>query len=96
MSYVDDMKNKVKRAILIPEMESFADEEISLHIESCISLIISAGVSEDIAVSRNGLVDALVVIYCKTFFGFKNDGSVKELPSSFDMLLRQLCLTVGV
>jgi hypothetical protein len=31
----------------------------------------------------------------KTFYGFKNDGSAKELPKSFDMLVGQLALTKG-
>lgn len=86
--------NKVKKALLIPIEESYADEELLLHILSCKQLIKSTGVSEKVASSDNGLVEALILIYCKTFFGFKNDGSVKELPSSFDLLLRQLVLTV--
>jgi formyltetrahydrofolate synthetase len=53
-------------------------------------------VKDDVAYSENGLAEALVLIYCKTFYGFKNDGSVKELPSSFGFLLRQLALTSEV
>jgi len=41
------------------------------------------------------IVDSLILIYCKTFFGFKNDGSVKELPKSFEMLIKQLSFTKG-
>jgi len=88
------IKNKVKKALMIPQDENYADDEIELHIKSCQELIRSTGVSEDIACSENGIVEALVLIYCKTFYGFTNDGSVKELPPSFDFLLRQLVLTV--
>lgn len=94
MSDTKNIKNKVKKALMIPLDETYADEEIELHIKSCEHLITSTGVSEDIACSDDGLVEALVLIYCKTFYGFTNDGSVKELPSSFDFLLRQLVLTV--
>lgn len=88
------IKNKVKNALMIPLDEIYADDEIELHIKSCQQLIQSTGVSEDIACSDNGIVEALVLIYCKTFYGFTNDGSVKQLPPSFDFLLRQLVLTV--
>lgn len=94
MSDTKNIKNKVKKALMIPLVEVYADDEIELHIKSCQHLIISTGVSEDIARSDNGIVEALVLIYCKTFYGFNNDGSVKELPPSFDFLLRQLALTV--
>lgn len=89
------IKNKVKKALLIPLDETYADDEIELHIESCVRLIMSAGVSEAVARGEGGLVEAVILIYCKTFFGFKNDGSVKELPASFDFLLRQLVLEGG-
>jgi len=85
--------DKVKKSLMIPLEDSSADAEITLHINSCIRLILSVGVKEEVAYSDDGLVEALVLIYCKTFFGFTNDGSVKELPSSFDFLLRQLALT---
>lgn len=81
---------------MIPVDETYADDELNIHISSCRTLIVSVGVDKKIANSDNSLVEALIVIYCKTFFGFKNDGSVKELPSSFDMLLRQLALAVEV
>lgn len=85
---------KVKKALLIPSDETFADDEINLHIESCCQLLISMGVPSSIVLSDNSLVDALILIYVKTFFGFKADGSVKELPSNFDLLVRQLVLSV--
>jgi len=54
------------------------------------------GVADEIA-SAEGvpIVDSLILIYCKTFFGFKNDGSVKEIPKSFEMLVKQIALTKG-
>ncbi|MDL2292537.1 hypothetical protein LJC17_02995 [Acholeplasma sp. OttesenSCG-928-E16] len=87
--------DKVKRALMIPLSDNYADDELNLHISSCRQLLKTVGVSELIAEGDNSIVEALILIYCKTFFGFTNDGSVRELPSSFDMLLRQLALSVG-
>lgn len=85
---------KVKKALLIPKEETFADDEISLHINACEVLLATAGIPMSVCCSDNPLVEGLILIYVKTFFGFKNDGSVKELPSNFDILLRQLALTI--
>jgi len=87
---------RVKQALMISESDTFADDEISLHISSCESLLISAGISEELAKSDDSLVEGLILIYVKTYFGFKNDGSVKELPASFDFLVKQLVLTKGI
>lgn len=86
----------VKKALLIPPTETYADDELSSHIQGCRELLRSVGVAEEV-LSEEGspIVDSLILIYCKTLFGFKNDGSVKELPKSFDMLLSQLALTKG-
>ena len=86
----------VKKALLIPLTETYADEELLSHIEACKELLRSVGVADEI-VSAEGvpIVDSLILIYCKTLFGFKNDGSVKELPKSFEMLVKQLALTKG-
>ena len=89
------MLETVKKAMLIPEDEHYADVELVAYIDACKELIISAGVSETIVDAPHPAVVTLVVIYCKTFYGFKSDGSVKELPKSFDMLLRQLLPTKG-
>jgi formyltetrahydrofolate synthetase len=89
----EEIKNKVKKALMIPLEETYADDEIVLHIQSCKSTIRSAGVSADVVEADNGLVQALILIYCKTFYGFTNDGSVKELPESYYFLLRQLTLS---
>lgn len=86
----------VKRSMLIPLEETYADSELNSHIEACKELLISSGVAPTIVTDGTSpLVESLILIYCKTFFGFKNDGSVKELPKSFDMLLTQLALTKG-
>jgi hypothetical protein len=86
----------VKKALLIPIAETYADDELSSHIQSCKELLRSVGVAEEVLGEEGSpIVDSLILIYCKTFFGFKNDGSVKELPKSFDMLLKQLALTKG-
>ncbi len=84
----------VKKSLLIPIEETYADDELNIYIDACLSLILSTGVNPE-NIEDNPLTKSLVVIYCKTFFGFKTDGSVKELPRSFDMLLLQLSLTKG-
>ena len=94
--YLQKIKVSVKKSLMIPSDDLESDPELTLHINSCFSLIRSAGVSDALIMSGNGLVEALVLIYCKTFYGFTNDGSVKELPSSFDFLLRQLVLSSEV
>lgn len=86
--------NKVKRSLLIPESETFADGEIEVHILSCKELISSTGVSQD-TINNSEIVVTLILIYCKTFFGFKTDGSVCELPSSFYTILNQLAISKG-
>jgi hypothetical protein len=86
----------VKKSLLIPLEESYADSELVLYISACKNLVISSGVDAAVVnAEANPMVEALILIYCKTFFGFKNDGSVKELPKSFEMLLTQLALTKG-
>lgn len=88
--------NVVKRALLIPRTEKYADEELKVHINSCKDYLKSCGVSSFfINDDSNFLVKSLIIIYVKTFFGFKNDGSVKELPKSFHMLVQQASLTKG-
>ncbi len=84
----------VKKSLLIPLNETYADDELNTYIEACLSLILSTGVNPE-GINENPLTKSLVLIYCKTFFGFKSDGSVKELPRSFDLLLRQLALSDG-
>lgn len=90
---MSNLLNKIKKTLMIPESESYADDELTLLINGCISLLITMGVSRGVATSDNALVEGIILIYVKTNFGFKNDGSVKELPSSFDLLVRQLVLT---
>lgn len=86
----------VKKSLLIPIEETYADDELNSYINSCKELFISMGiVKEEVNEGVNPLVDSLIIIYCKTFFGYKSDGSVKELPKSFDILVRQLVLTKG-
>lgn len=89
------MLDVVKKSLMIPLDETYADSELETLINACKELIISAGVEKKKVNGENQMVVSLVLIYCKTFFGFKNDGSIKDLPSSFDLLLRQLALTSG-
>jgi hypothetical protein len=87
------MLEKMKKALLIPATENYADDEILIHIASCRQLLVTAGVPRETAESDdNPLVTALITIFVKTHFGFNSNGEVKELPKSFDVLLRQLCL----
>ena len=86
--------NYVKKSLLIPVEETYADDELNTYIDACRALILSTGVKEE-GIDDNPLTKSLVLIYCKTFFGFRRDGSVKELPRSFDMLLLQLSLSNG-
>lgn len=90
----DSLLAKVKRSLLIPDTETFADGEIEILIRSCKELISSTGVSKD-AIENSEMALTLILIYCKTFFGFKTDGSVRELPSSFYMILNQLAISRG-
>lgn len=83
----------VKKALMVSNEDTFADDEITLHIHSCELYLVSIGLSEEDAKSDDTLVESLILIYVKTFYGFKSDGSVKELPSNFDILARQLVLT---
>lgn len=89
------MLKTVKKALLISENEAYADSELNAYIEACKELLLSAGVSQATVDQPHPTVVILVIIYCKTFYGFKADGSVKELPKAFDMLLKQLVLTKG-
>ena len=89
----ENMLELMKKALLIPANENYADDEIETHIASCRQLLVTAGVPRETAESNDDpLVKALITIFVKTNFGFKSDGTVKELPKSFDVLLRQLCL----
>ena len=89
----ENMLEKMKNALLIPATENYADDEILIHIASCRQLLVTAGVPRETAESDdNPLVTALITIFVKTHFGFNSNGEVKELPKSFDVLLRQLCL----
>ena len=89
----DEFLIRVKKALMITAEDTFADDEIKLHIESCCQYLISTGVTDSVVWSDNPLVEGLILIYVKTFYGFKQDGSVKELPANFDLLVRQLVLT---
>ena len=89
----ENMLDLMKKALLIPATEHYADDEILIHIASCRQLLVSAGIPRETAESDDDpLVTALITIFVKTNYGFNSNGEVKELPKSFDVLLRQLCL----
>lgn len=85
----------VKKALLIPVEETYADDELTSYIEACKNHLLVSGVRHELVDSEHPVVVTLCIIYTKTFFGFKSDGSVKELPKSFDMLLSQIALSKG-
>jgi len=86
----------VKKALLIPLSETYADDELSTHISSCKAYLTSCGIDPSyINDETNPMVSTIIIIYVKTFFGFKNDGSAKELPKACDMLVGQIALTKG-
>ena len=93
MSASENLLQLVKKSLLIPEAETFADLEISALIDSALALVKSTGVGDAEIESKE--VTTIVIIYVKTFFGFQNDGSVKELPQAFYFLLKQVSLTKG-
>ena len=88
----ENMLELMKKALLIPATEHYADDEIETHIASCRQLLVTTGIPREIAESDDPVVKALITIYVKTMYGWKSSGEVKELPKSFDVLLRQLCL----
>lgn len=86
----------VNKSLLIPLEESYADSELESYISSCKEFLVTSGIKDEIVNNETDpLILSLIIIYCKTFFGFKSDGSVKELPKSFNMLLNQLDFTKG-
>lgn len=91
MSVSSNLLSLVKASLMISESESFADTELNALIESSLALVKSTGVSDTHLLDHD--IQSLVLIYVKTFFGFKGDGSVKELPQSFYFLLKQASLT---
>ena len=86
----------VKKALLIPLTETYADEELLSHIEACKELIRSVGVADDV-VNGEGvpIVDSLILIYVRRSLVLRTMDSVKELPKSFEMLIKQLSFTKG-
>ncbi len=93
MSVSSSLLNLVKASLMISESETFADTEINALIESALTLVKSTGVSDTHLLDHD--VQSLILIYVKTFFGFKGDGSVKELPQAFYFLLKQVSIAKG-
>ena len=92
MDLLTKLLNIVKQAVMLGA-ETFADLELTALINSCLSLITSTGVKEEDL--NQPEVESLVLIYVKTFYGFNSDGTVKELPQSFYLLLKQFSLKRG-
>ncbi len=85
-----------KKALLIPLEESYADVELNTLIDAGKEYLKLCGIDPTyIEDESNPMISTLIIIYVKTFFGFKNDGSVKELPKTFHLLLSQISLTKG-
>ena len=47
----ENMLEKMKKALLIPATENYADDEIMIHIASCRQLLVTAGVPRETAES---------------------------------------------
>jgi len=92
MDLLTKLLNIVKQAVMLGT-ETFTDLELTALISSCLSLITSTGVKEEDL--NQPEVESLVLIYVKTFYGFNSDGTVKELPQSFYLLLKQFSLKRG-
>lgn len=69
--------NYVKKSLLIPVEETYADDELNTYIDACRALILSTGVKEE-GINENPLTKSLVLIYCKTFFGFNQTVLLKN------------------
>ncbi len=60
----------IKKSLLIPLSEDYADLELMSLIDSCKDLIKSTGVSENV-IDNNKIAHSLVLIYCKTVLVLK-------------------------
>ena len=89
MNYLELVKN----ALGIPTSNTKVDITLNNLISASLELLRGAGVSEKYLINADPLVASFVIIYTSTNFGYKADGSLKELPKHFDLLLRQLSLT---
>ena len=84
----------VKESLGIVESNHDVDNELNALIEASKELLRSSGVSEKYLVgSLDPLISSFILIYVASSFGYKSDGSLKELPKHFDFLLKQIALT---
>lgn len=70
------------------------DQTILDHIRTVKTLCRDAGIT-CCNIEANPYFKSLCTIYSKTFIGFKQDGSVRELPAAFDKLLFQFKISAG-
>ena len=64
----DEFIIRIKKALMIPAEDTFADDEIKLHIDSCSQLLITTGVPASVVASDNPLVEGIILVYVKTVF----------------------------
>lgn len=67
------------------------DKVIKNHISTVRTICKDAGIAL-LNIEQNPLFISLCVMYSKTFIGYKQDGSVRELPGAFTQTLCQLKL----
>ena len=70
----ENMLELMKKALLIPANENYADDEINTHIASCRQLLVTAGIPSEIAESDDSLVKALITI------GFPEAHGLHRMP----------------
>jgi len=84
----------IKTSLGIPLNNTEVDNELISLIEGAKGLLRSSGVAEKyLEDDKDSLVSSFILLYVTTSFGFKSDGSLKELPKHFDFLLKQIALT---
>ncbi len=64
------------------------DQVILNHIDTVRQMCEDAGIKDE-DMDFDPYFIQLCLIYSKTFIGYKQDGSVRELPTSFDKILFQ-------
>lgn len=83
----------IKDSLGLPKEETNFDEQLNVLILGAKELLRGSGVGEKYITDEDPLISSFIIIYVTTMFGFKSDGSLKEMPKHFELLLRQIALT---
>lgn len=87
------MLDVVKDSLGFNKEDSRLDAYLETLINGCKTLLRDSGVLETYIENEDPLVVSFIIIYVSSMYGFKSDGSLKELPKHFDALLKQIALT---